>query len=43
MHPVGHDVVEQPLIVGDHQHGAIGTAQRVDALGHDAHGIDVEA
>ena len=43
MHPVRHDVVEQPLIVGDHQHGAIGTAQRVDALGDDAHGIDVEA
>ena len=43
MHPVRNDVVEQPLIVGDHQHGTIRTAQRVDALGHDAHGIDVEA
>jgi hypothetical protein len=43
MHPVRNDVVEQPLIVRDHQHGTIRTAQRVDALGHDAHGIDVEA
>ena len=43
MHPVRHDVVEQPLIVGDDQHGALGPAQRVDALGDDAHGVDVEA
>jgi hypothetical protein len=43
MHPVRHDVVEQPLIVGDHQHGAIGAAQRIHAFGHDANSVDVEA
>ena len=35
MHEIGHDVVQQALIVGDDQHGAIGRAQRVDALGDD--------
>src|SRR3984957_15716904 len=40
---VGHDVVEQALIVGDHDHGAFGRAQPVDAVGHDLERIDVEA
>ena len=29
--------------MGDDQHGAVGAAQRIHALGDDAHGIDVEA
>ena len=43
MHPVRNDVVEQPLIVGDDEHGAVRRAKRVHAFGNDAHGVDVEA
>ena len=43
MHPVRNDVVQEPLVMGDDEHGAIGTAQRVHALGDDAQGVDVEA
>ena len=43
MHMVRHDVIEQALVMGDDDHGAVGRAQRVDAIGHDAQRIDVEA
>src|SRR5665647_1675819 len=43
MHHVGHDVVEQPLIMRDHDHRALGRAQAVDAVGHDLERVDVEA
>src|SRR5262249_31254 len=42
MHPVGHDVVEQPLVVGDDEDPAILAAQGVDTVGHDPQGVDVE-
>src|SRR5437870_100183 len=43
VHHVGHDVVEQPLIVRDDHHGAVRRAQGVDAVGDDPQGVDVEA
>jgi hypothetical protein len=43
MHAVGHDVVQEPLVVGDDEHGAVWRAKRVHAFGDDAHGVDVEA
>src|SRR5229473_1919155 len=43
VHDVGHDVVEEPLVMGNHDHGAIGRAQPVDALGHDLQRVDIEA
>src|SRR5262249_43092411 len=43
MHEVRDDVVQKPLIVGDHHHRTIGRAQRVDAVGGDPQRVDVEA
>src|SRR5262249_26439042 len=43
MHAVGHDVVQEPLIVGDDEHGAVRRAKRVHAFGNDTHSVDVEA
>jgi hypothetical protein len=43
MHHVGHDVVEQPLIVSDDDHRPVGRTQPVDALGNDLQRVDVEA
>src|SRR5918993_4484281 len=43
VHGIRHDVVEQALVVGDDQEGAVGRAERIHALGHDAQGVDVEA
>ena len=43
MHDVGNDVVEQALIMGDHDHGALRRAQLVDAVGDHLEGVDVEA
>ena len=40
---VRNDVVQQPLVVRDDQHRALGAAQLVDALGHDPQRVDVEA
>ena len=40
---VGLDVVEQALVVGDEQHAQVRAELRVDALGDDAQGVDVEA
>ena len=40
---IRHDVVEQPLVVGDHEHRALGAAQRVHAVRDDAQRVDVEA
>ena len=36
-------MVEQPLVVGDHEDGAVRRAQRVDAVGDELHRVDVEA
>jgi hypothetical protein len=36
VHNIGHDVLEQALVVGDDDHRAVGRAQRVDAVGDDA-------
>ena len=36
VHRVGHDVVEQSLVVGDHHHRAVRRTQRVHTVGHDA-------
>ena len=43
VHDVGLDVVEQALVVGDDQEAAVRRPQRVDAVGDDAQGVDVEA
>src|SRR5262245_36851101 len=43
VHDVGHDVVQQPLIVRDQQKSAIGISHRVHALRHDLQRIDIEA
>ena len=43
MYEVGLDVVEQALVVGDDDGGVVGRLELVDASGHDAQGVDVEA
>ena len=43
MDEVGDDVVEQTLVVRDDHEGVVGLMQLVDAMGHDAQGVDVEA
>ncbi len=43
MHVVRHDVVQEALVMGDDDHGTVRRAQRVDAVGHQLQGIDVEA
>src|SRR5690606_34456857 len=43
VHAVRADVLEQALVVGDDHEGAVRGAQRVDALGDRAQGIDVQA
>ena len=43
MHLIGHDIVEQALVVGDQDEAARRVAQRVDAVGHRAQRVDVEA
>src|SRR5262249_9950049 len=43
MNVVGYDVVQQSLVVRDHDHRAVRTAQHVDAVGHDLQGVDVES
>jgi hypothetical protein len=40
---VGRDVVEQALVVGDDQEGAVGRTQCVDAFGDVLQRVDVEA
>src|ERR1019366_3194 len=40
---VGDDVVEEPLMMGDDDHGPVGSPQRVHPAGDDPEGIDVEA
>src|SRR5262249_3923799 len=42
VHDVGHDIIEQALIVRDHHDAAVGRAQPVDAVGDDFERIDVE-
>src|SRR4051812_23231664 len=43
VHVVGPDVVEDALVVRDHEHAQLGAGQRVDALGDDLQRVDVEA
>jgi hypothetical protein len=43
MHHIGHDMVEQPLIVGDDDHRSLWRAQPVDAIGDDFQRVDIEA
>jgi phosphoribosylformylglycinamidine (FGAM) synthase-like amidotransferase family enzyme len=43
VHAVGHDVIEQPLVVSDEQHAAVGRAQRIHAARHDLERVDVES
>src|SRR5262245_2466902 len=43
VHHVRHDVIKQPLVVRDHDEGARGRAQCVDAVGHRLECVDVEA
>jgi hypothetical protein len=43
MHLVGHDVVQQALVVGHQNDGPLEITQAVDALGDDMQGVDVEA
>ena len=42
VHEIGHDVIEQPLVVRDHEHRALGTAQSVHTAGDDAKSLDAE-
>src|ERR1700730_4747322 len=42
VHPVRLDIIEQPLVVGDHDNGAVGGALLVDAAGHYFKCVDVE-
>src|SRR6266487_1296633 len=43
MHDVRHDVVEQPLVVRDHDERTLGRAHGIDAAGVDLERVDVEA
>src|SRR5579885_3236990 len=43
VHDIGHDVVQQALVMRDQDDGAIRTAQVVDAAGDDLERVDVEA
>jgi len=43
VHPLGDEVVEEALVVGDDQRGAVRAPQRGDAGGHDSQRVDVEA
>src|SRR5262245_44805265 len=42
VHEIGNDVIEQPLIMRDHDNRAVGTAQCVDTVRDDAKRVDVE-
>ena len=42
VHVVGHDVVEQPLVVGDDDDRALRAAHGVDAVGDELQRVDVE-
>ena len=42
MHEVGHDVVQQPLVVGDHHHRPLRGPERIDAAGNGLQGVDIE-
>jgi hypothetical protein len=42
VHKVRHHVIEQALVVGDHQERALGRAQRVHALRHLLQRVDIE-
>ena len=43
MNVVGNDVIQQPLVVRNHDDGAVLGAQRVYAVGHYLQGVDVQA
>src|SRR5450830_1715480 len=40
---IGHQVTEKELVMRDHEHRVLLAAQGVDAAGHDAQRVDVEA
>src|ERR1700758_2594528 len=42
VHPIRLDIVEQPLVVGDQDDGAVGRALLVDPARHHLQRIDVE-
>lgn len=39
---VGHNIVQQALIMRDNQHGTAAVPQRVDTVGHDFERVDVQ-
>src|SRR5574344_1201747 len=43
MHKVGHNIVQEPLIVGNDDGGVVGRAQFVDSCSHNAQCINIEA
>src|SRR5690606_18964529 len=42
MHMVGHNVIEQTLVMCDHDQGTIRRAEAVDTIGHHAQCIDIQ-
>ena len=42
VHEIGNDVVEQPLVVGHHDHGALRASHGVHPAGDGLEGVDVE-
>src|SRR5947207_12656606 len=42
MDDIRGDVVEQALVMGDQEHAELGVEHRIDALGDDPQGVDVE-
>ena len=43
MDEVRHDVVEKPLVVGHHHVGVVRPLERIDPVGHDPKGIDIQS
>ena len=42
MNKIGDDIVQQPLIVGDDQHGPVFVTQRIDAVSHNFKSINIQ-
>ena len=43
VHMIGHDVVKQPLIMGDHYDASVRSTQCINAIGDNPEGVDVQA
>src|SRR5205823_10608442 len=43
VYEIGHDVIQQPLIMRDHHYGPIRRTQRIDAVGGNPQRVNVEA